>query len=210
MPAKFTAQEAKRRQTEILDAAAAVFARKGYDATTVKDLEEATGLTRGGIFFHFPSKRDIFRACLERCSLEGQPFVAKRALAATTAEDALIAVFRAVREWNEQHPEAMAFFQQIALRKHDDPDLAQMDAEIHGSMNRFIAGVVRELQRRGVLNPDIDVNATATLIHGLIFNLIADTMGLPAAEAEAQAFPVLCVLSGGLTPRQTPAATTGA
>lgn len=208
MPAKFTAQEAARRRTEILDAAAAVFARKGYDATTVKDLEEATGLTRGGIFFHFPSKRDVFRACLERCSLEGQPFVARRALAATTAEDALMAVFRSVREWHTQHPEAMALFQQIALKKYDDPDLAQMDTEINESMHRFIAGVVGELQHRGVFNDDIDVGASAILLHGVILRLMDETAGMSPAEAEAHALPVLCVLSGGLTPRQTPAPTT--
>ena len=96
MAAKFSEKEETGRRGEILDDAASVFARKGFEGTTIRDLEEATGLSRGGIFFHFPSKEEIYKAAIRRCALGGPPFVASRARGAKTAGEALLAVFTAV------------------------------------------------------------------------------------------------------------------
>jgi AcrR family transcriptional regulator len=52
----------------ILDAALALFSERGFKATTVIDIETAAGLTpgAGGVFHHFPSKRAVLAAALER------------------------------------------------------------------------------------------------------------------------------------------------
>ncbi|MGB3534150.1 MAG: TetR/AcrR family transcriptional regulator [Microcoleaceae cyanobacterium] len=43
----------------ILQAAQQLFARKGYDATTTKDLAHKAGVAEGTVFRHFPSKKAI-------------------------------------------------------------------------------------------------------------------------------------------------------
>lgn len=53
-PSRFDA-----RRTDVIDAAASVFARKGFHATTVDDLVEATGLKRGGLYYYVDGKLDI-------------------------------------------------------------------------------------------------------------------------------------------------------
>jgi AcrR family transcriptional regulator len=52
----------------ILDEAVRLFARKGFKATTVADIESAAGLTvgAGGVFHHFATKRAILVEALER------------------------------------------------------------------------------------------------------------------------------------------------
>ena len=49
----------------LLDAAAAVFAKRGYRATTVDDLAAAAGLTKGAVYWNFPSKEAVFSALIE-------------------------------------------------------------------------------------------------------------------------------------------------
>jgi TetR/AcrR family transcriptional repressor of nem operon len=49
-----------------LDRAAAAFWRKGYEATSVQDLEAATGLGRGSLYNAFGDKQALFAAALER------------------------------------------------------------------------------------------------------------------------------------------------
>src|SRR3954454_23839500 len=44
---------------EILNAALSVIRKKGYQATTVDDLCEAAGVTKGAFFHHFKSKEDL-------------------------------------------------------------------------------------------------------------------------------------------------------
>lgn len=46
-------------RTKILDAALQVLRTKGYAATTVDDLCEAAGLTKGSFFHHFSSKEEL-------------------------------------------------------------------------------------------------------------------------------------------------------
>lgn len=52
----------------ILDEAITLFARRGFKATTISDIETAVGLTpgAGGIFHHFPTKRAVLVEALER------------------------------------------------------------------------------------------------------------------------------------------------
>lgn len=53
------------RRKEILDAALKCFSQKGYHETTMNDITKESGLTKGGIYWHFKSKSDIFMAILE-------------------------------------------------------------------------------------------------------------------------------------------------
>jgi len=46
-------------KTRILDAALQVIRTKGYEATTVDDVCESAGLTKGSFFHHFDSKQDL-------------------------------------------------------------------------------------------------------------------------------------------------------
>ncbi|HYV65724.1 MAG TPA: helix-turn-helix domain-containing protein [Myxococcales bacterium] len=50
----------------MLDAALQAFWRKGYEATTLPDLLEATGLARQSLYNAFGDKRALFLACLRR------------------------------------------------------------------------------------------------------------------------------------------------
>jgi AcrR family transcriptional regulator len=53
-------------RTAILDAAKSLFSEKGYSAVTMKDFCERCGLSRGGLYRHFPSTKNIFIALLNR------------------------------------------------------------------------------------------------------------------------------------------------
>jgi AcrR family transcriptional regulator len=46
----------------LIDAAAEVFARRGYAAATMSDILKEAGVTKGALYFHFRSKRDLANA----------------------------------------------------------------------------------------------------------------------------------------------------
>jgi AcrR family transcriptional regulator len=56
----------------ILDAALALFVERGFDGTTISDIERAVGLAAGtGSFYrHFRSKDDVFVAAVQRSATE--------------------------------------------------------------------------------------------------------------------------------------------
>ena len=59
-------KQADVRKNEILDAADALFAEKGFDGASTDDILKAVGIARGTLYHHFKSKEDIMDALIER------------------------------------------------------------------------------------------------------------------------------------------------
>ena len=56
----------KLREARLLDAAARLFARFGFDKTSVDDIARAAGVSKGAVYLHWPSKFGLFEAVLIR------------------------------------------------------------------------------------------------------------------------------------------------
>src|ERR1700759_1712648 len=59
-------QEQHSSKTKLLDAAMTVIRSKGYTATTVDDVCQAAGMTKGSFFHHFKSKEELALAAADR------------------------------------------------------------------------------------------------------------------------------------------------
>src|SRR5262249_3927694 len=64
-------KKAEERRTEILDAAQGLFLSRGYDATTVNDLLNAVGISKGAFYHHFAAKEDVLEALVWRLAEQG-------------------------------------------------------------------------------------------------------------------------------------------
>jgi AcrR family transcriptional regulator len=56
----------QEREREILDAAAQLLLRHGYNKTTMSDVADAVGLHRGLVYLLFPSKDELIEALITR------------------------------------------------------------------------------------------------------------------------------------------------
>ena len=54
----------------LLDAARELFARDGYDATSIEAVLRRSGVSRGSLYHHFPDKKALFEAVLHRLQAE--------------------------------------------------------------------------------------------------------------------------------------------
>ncbi|MBS1187612.1 MAG: TetR family transcriptional regulator [Burkholderiaceae bacterium] len=64
--ARNTKEKAQETRERILDAAEDVFFDKGVSNTSLNDVAQAAGVTRGAIYWHFKNKADLFNAMCER------------------------------------------------------------------------------------------------------------------------------------------------
>ena len=62
---KFKKLPEKVRRGQILDAALELFSREGYEKVSMNQLAKQAGLTKGGVYFHFGSKEEVFTAMVE-------------------------------------------------------------------------------------------------------------------------------------------------
>jgi AcrR family transcriptional regulator len=101
-----------RRQAEVIATAARLFAARGYQATSMQDLTEATGLAAGGLYHYIGSKeRLLIRICdelLEPLLERARAIVAREA----PATDHLHELLRAWLAHVAAHVDHMAVFAQ--------------------------------------------------------------------------------------------------
>ncbi len=67
--ARRTKEEALATRDRILDAAEHVFFEKGVSHTSLADIAQHAGVTRGAIYWHFASKSELFDAMFDRVLL---------------------------------------------------------------------------------------------------------------------------------------------
>src|ERR687894_3005968 len=65
---------ADQRKQAIVDAVRDVFAEKGFDGTTTRELAKAAGVSEALLYKHFPSKESLYAAMLDACA-KGPTFV---------------------------------------------------------------------------------------------------------------------------------------
>lgn len=58
--ARKTKQQAQETRQHILDVAMRLFSRQGVSSTSLADIAQAAGVTRGAIYWHFKNKSDLF------------------------------------------------------------------------------------------------------------------------------------------------------
>lgn len=67
--ARSTKQEALATRNRLLDAAEVLFQAQGVSQTSLQQIAQQAGATRGAIYWHFKDKADLFNAMMERVKL---------------------------------------------------------------------------------------------------------------------------------------------
>jgi AcrR family transcriptional regulator len=92
------------RRDEILDAAARLFAERGYHGVTIDDIGAAVGMSGPGIYRHFAGKEDVLAQMLLRISARLRDEGARRVEVAPDAASALEALLRWHVEFSLHQP----------------------------------------------------------------------------------------------------------
>lgn len=173
-----------QRQAEILQAAAATFARLGLATARMEDVAAAAGLSKAALYLYFRSKDALVEALLhalfapltEALALLDGPEPAPARL--TRYVEAALATFAGMQ------PLYPLVFEAFALAPRHEPARAIMAAYLHD----YHAAVVRVLQD-GIAAGDFrphDAGATATLLIAALDGLLQIAAVDPALAAIGQ------------------------
>jgi AcrR family transcriptional regulator len=142
------------RPGEIVAAAMAVFAEKGFAAARLEDMAAQAGVSKGAIYLYFATKEDIFRAVVETALLPNMHLMVAMAAAHPGPFPDLIRAFaaRAAETVSQDHIGGIVKmvigearnFPELARLWHDD-----LVAHLLGAMTAAIAAA----QARGEVRP---------------------------------------------------------
>ena len=144
-------ERSERSRQQILDSALKLFSQRGYGATSVRDIAEAAGLSKGNVYHHFPDKEAIFRALLERYfqAMSHPDFPFNRALASGDFPDNLEEIGHAVREIVRDYREYVSLIY-VDMVEFDGEHVRKFYAHMAERFDKFIesAGMGPRLEAR--------------------------------------------------------------
>ena len=209
-----TKDEAQETRNRILDAAEHVFSEHGVSRTSLEDIAQAAGVTRGAIYWHFKDKSDLFAAMVNRVTLPMEAMVARSS--DESVEDPIAslkacAVSALMRTATD--PQVQRVFDVVTHKCEYLGDMAGVNGRISsiqkGCVDRS-EQAIRNAIKRGLLpahvNPRLAAVGLDAMIFGLISNWLANSGYLPL---ERQAEAMIDLYLDGLRGRPVTRARTG-
>lgn len=152
--------------------AAKLFATQGYDATSVRTIVEAAGVTKPTLYYHYGSKEGLAHALLivPMSSLNQD----LRTIFETTTDpvEMLVRTFEAHFAWCREDPDRSRFIFALFFGPPANGLMAEME-KFKGGMSCVMTEIVEHAARAGAVDPD-RVEAFGTACRGLIIISIMD------------------------------------
>lgn len=166
----------------ILEAARPLFARQGFEGTSVRQITRTADVNLGAVTYHFGSKRALYDEVLARATRPLADAVARReepgGAAGATATDRIETALRTLLGALREHPDLPGLLFQEAAAGRDTPEA--VSTTLHGLLER-LAGLVRHGKTYESLEAgDPVLTAASLLAQTLSFGLLWRTLARPA------------------------------
>jgi len=163
----------ERRRGEILDAAARMFAAKGYAGADTQALADSLGIAKGTVFRYFPTKRELFVAAIERAMERLRSRVDTVALGLTDPLAKLTRAIEAYLRFFDECPEVVELLvlerAELKDRKSTYFDRRDRRAESERGWRQVVAELVATGRFRAI-DPERILGFIGDLLYGTIFS----------------------------------------
>ncbi len=152
-----------RTRQKVLDAARALFAERGYEPATIRDIAKGAGMSTGAVFANFQDKAELFEAVLSEDLARLAETLRAAAAAETSLRARLMAVVTAGYHGSLDH---LPLVQAVVARSWFQPVAAEMRTRT--AIKPLVMVVSDALQagvREGELRQDADVRLLSDLIY---------------------------------------------
>lgn len=160
------------RKIEILEAALTIFVEKGYSNARMDDIVKEIGLSKGAIYHHFQSKRDLFMALIEHWMDQFSAIDRGGELRGQPSSDIMKTIARFTTKVFKRNPNWF-------LAEHEIWSLANRDSEIKDLVSQLYTRILGEFEaliERGIefgefeeVNTRMIAISIMTSLHGMIW-----------------------------------------
>ena len=179
-----TKEDAEETRHQLLEAAQCVFAEKGVSRSSLQDIAQAAGVTRGAIYWHFKNKAELFNAMMDGAVLPMEQ--AMQQMGHDAGQDPLVELERAVLQTMhsiEFDARTRAIFEVATLKvEYVDELLAvkQRHVACYLEGTRQMQRSLEDAAARRAVTLTVPADAAAQGLHALMVGLIHSWMLEPA------------------------------
>ncbi len=156
----------RRREQEILEAAAQVFHEKGYESTSIQDIADSVGILKGSLYYYITSKEDLLFEIIQGVHEEALRNLERTRAVEGNALERLRAFAVIHFTYNAENRIKIAvFFQDF---RSLSPERRKTIVDERDLYDNFVRDLIREGQDEGIICPDIDAKLAAITVLGML------------------------------------------
>ena len=155
------------RREQILAAARRCFIDNGYHPTRMDDIAREANLSKGGVYFHFKSKREVFDSLVQEEFDRTMAFIANVTESDQPIAEKMQVLAAHYLQYFQSAPDAARFFivmGEMALR---DGDLSRRLLEKQTQIIDAVAKLIEQGVEKSVLKP-VDSKVVAAILKALL------------------------------------------
>ncbi|MDA3628819.1 TetR/AcrR family transcriptional regulator [Saccharopolyspora sp. WRP15-2] len=172
-----------RTRAALVAAASACFAEFGYNSTRIADIVQNAGVAHGSFYRHFAGKGEILVAVIEPCVRD----LLETSRRTEPGEDERSALIRATTAYFTTYARHRHLMRVTREASAADPEgFAELWLRIRGEFTRRNVRWVNSLVRRGVIDPDCDVEMLAESLGAMTDQLAYVKIGVPREAPRAE------------------------
>ncbi|BDB26696.1 transcriptional regulator [Cupriavidus sp. TA19] len=161
--------KAERTRQLIVEKTAPIFNTKGYAGTSLADMTEATGLTKGSVYGNFANKEEVALAAFDHNWKQVQSAVRNEMAAKTTSMEKLLALTGVYENLPEGFPEGGCPLLNTAIEADDThPALREKALEAFRSWQSNLVSVIKAGIASREFRRDVDPEQAAVTLIALI------------------------------------------
>jgi AcrR family transcriptional regulator len=182
------------RKEQILAAAAACFARRGFHQTTMQDICTEAELSPGAVYRYFQSKEEIIQAMCQRGHHDDAELIAAAMTRGGTLDifDELLRIFFAGVEDRELCALSIELLSEARRNAFICDSLREGQREIESALGE----IVRCAQERGEIDPGLDGQSVARVMLAVYQGLVLQKLLDPDMDVAAYAEVVRSLFGG--------------
>jgi AcrR family transcriptional regulator len=161
--------QSEQTQQKIIEAATQLFVRKGFYGTSISDLAQATGLTKGALYHHFENKDAIFFAVIQTVRDTWENEVARDVLKTKDAPSRLIVLLDNHAHLLKKNETICLVLNGLMMEMEGiNPEFMLALKEIYGELTQLIEHIIKKGQKAGEIKSDLDPRLTSLNIVGML------------------------------------------
>lgn len=188
------ADKNKTRADEIVLAATRLFAERGYDGVSVRDICAELSVNCSIVSYYFEGKKGLYLEVLRRQFSAYDRAMSEAAGAGAGPREKLLALIGIVGRLRNEHP----YFSALMVRESGSPSPEFLQVVKERENEEFLAELIRDGQRMGQIKKGARADSLALALTLLLNGVAVAKSFAPDAQAEREYYEAVTLLIEGL------------
>jgi AcrR family transcriptional regulator len=161
----------EKKREQIFEAAVGCFVDSGYDETKLESIAQKAGISKGGLFHYFKSKKELFLALFAYKVNQYHEQIKTCVNPADTPEDQLRTLVQKAVDFLKINQDFYKFSLEFLSMGVRDPEIRKVMSEFYKNSLATFYGIIEQGVHQGRFEKGLDIEKTARAFYLLVMGL---------------------------------------